>query len=366
MTARPPRASTKGEAKRPKARGATGSEKAERADKRRAASVVQTDQYERILDDEVVEVTELPAVPRLRMLVLESAPHLASAQGAIVASGHVVVIGATGREGIDKLRFAVGDVDAMLVGMPGGEPLIDAALAYGPRRPLVIAAYTCGAVEAARRAAAAGADLATVRPHDVERVAPLLLAAGRLLEQRDQISAAAGVPSGLDELDELDERGGAAAGGLVAFDELEHAAVRELARAERYGYPLSVAMFSVDIPPPAPPPGLRGILRARAANALVHALRDIDFAAGLDQERFLVLMPHTDRAAGADVARRIISAVAAGDPVTAAGRTFPPKVIGAVVAARPGEPDELTRLVHEITQLLEQAQATGASLAVET
>jgi hypothetical protein len=77
-------------------------------------------------------------------------------------------------------------------------------------------------------------------------------------------------------------------------------------------------------------------------------------------------MPDTDRAAGAEHARRLISAVAAGPPVTAAGRTFPPKVIGAVAGAEPGGELDLPRLVRDATQLLEQAQVTGASLAVES
>ena len=51
---------------------------------------------------------------------------------------------------------------------------------------------------------------------------------------------------------------------------------------------------------------------------------------------------------------------------TAAGRTFAPKVIGAVTAAPPGEAPELPSLVRDVTQLLEQAQVTGASLAVES
>jgi hypothetical protein len=76
-------------------------------------------------------------------------------------------------------------------------------------------------------------------------------------------------------------------------------------------------------------------------------------------------MPHTDRALGAEVARRIIGAVAAGDPVVAAGRAFPPRVIGAVAGAS-GEALDLPRLVQDATQLLEQAQMTGAQLAVET
>jgi hypothetical protein len=377
MTARPPRASTKGEGKgegkRARTRGSTHSDRDR--DKRRAASVVPTDRYERIGDDEILEVAELAsetgAPPRLRMLVLEVAPHLPLAQNAIVTAGHTVAIGAAGRDGIDRLRFAVGEVDAMLVGMPGGELLIDAAYALGPQRPVVIAAWTASAVEAARRSAAAGADLATVRPHDAERLAPILLAASRLVEQRrlaahpverpSTTDIYAGAPAPAFDLDHDPEPV-----GLLSAEPFAQAALRELARARRYGYPLAVAMFMLEVSPPPPPPGLRGILRARAGNALVHALRDVDLATELDQDRFLVVMPHTDRAGGAEVARRIIGAVAAGDPVTAAGRTFPPKVIGAVTAAPPGEVPELPSLVQDVTQLLEQAQVTGASLAVES
>src|SRR5712675_706058 len=100
MTTRPPRASTKGDGKRPKTRGATQSDKSDKADKRRSASIIPTDQFERIADDdvvEIVEVAELPEVAQLRVLVLEGASHLASAQSAIVRAGHVVVAGASGR-----------------------------------------------------------------------------------------------------------------------------------------------------------------------------------------------------------------------------------------------------------------------------
>jgi len=397
MTARPPRASTKGDTRRGKPRGATQSER-DKADKPRSASVVPTDRYERIGDDDVLEVTELPgpaelrAPPRLRLLVLETAPHLASAQGAIVAAGHAVAAGAAGQGAVDKLRLAIAGVDAMLVGMPGGEPLIEAALAQGVHRPVVIAAWTAGAVEATRRAAAAGADLATVRPHHVERLAPILLAAGRLIEQRrlmaappapDAAPAGPAEPAvdpdlgpdlepdlGLDlgpDIDiDIDVEPDADPAGLLPAELFAQAALRELERARSGGHALAVAMFVVDVAPPPPPPALRGILRARAGNALVHALRDVDLATELDQDRFLVVMPNTDRTTGAESARRIISAVAAGDPVTAVGRTFPPRVIGAVASAAEGDALDLPRLVRDVTQLLEQAQATGASLAVES
>ena len=416
MTARPPRASTKGDArapgkpKRARTRGATQSE---RDDDRRAPSALSTDRYERVGDDDVLEVTELPVPPspavaaRLRMLVLETAPHLAAAQAAIVGAGHAVAIAAAGRDGIEKLRFAIGDVDALLVGMPGGEPLIEAALALGARRPVVIAAWTSSALEAAKRAPAAGADLATVRPHHVERLAPLLLAASRLVEHRRLLAgsaapsvaqAAADEPgdaaapgaasdaaidladAGLDVVDvvdaaaidvdldfddDADGEGEGEGRSLLSAELFAQVAQRELERSRRDGEALAVAVFALDVPAPPPPPALRGIVRARAGNALVHALRAGDLATELDQDRFLVVMPDSDRAAGAEHARRIISAVAAGDPVTAVGRTFPPRVIGAVTAAS-GDELDLPRLVRDATQLLEQAQVTGASLAVES
>jgi len=362
MTSRPPRASTKGDGRRAKTRGATHGER-ERPSKR-ASTLGATDEFERIVEEAIVEVAELPAIPQLRMLVLETAAHLASAQGAIAAAGHVVVTGASGRDAIDKLRAAVGDVDALLVGLPGSEPLIDAALAH-PRRPIVIAASTCSAGEAVRRAAAAGADLATTRPHDLERLAPILLGAARLSYlRRTSAPAPRASEEVLDVFDAADS-GELDQGGLVTLAQLRDAATRELARAQTYGYALTVAMFGVELAPPAPAAVLRGIVRARCGNALVHALRDIDLATELDQDRFLVVMPLTERHAGADVARKILGAVAGREAVVAGGRTFPLKMIGAVVTAVAGAP-ALDALIADVTQLLEQAQISGASLAVET
>jgi len=383
MTARPPRAQSRSEGAGKRARTRSDRDRSERVDRRRAASAVPSERFESIGDEDVLEVSDLgtpgalvaPGAPdRLRMLVLEAAPHLAAAQSAIVAAGHAVAIGAAGREGIPKLRLAIAQADAMLVGMPGGEPLIEAALACGPQRPIVITAWTADALEATRRAAAAGSDLATVRPHDPERLAPILFAAVRLAEQqRRWASAGAAVPAGSaavpDEVDELaglelDLDADPDPGGLLSAERFAEVAERELTRARRYGYPVAVAVFLLDTAAP-PPAALRGILRARAGNALVHALRDIDLATELDHERFLVMMPCTERAAAGAVARRIISAVAAGDPVSAGGQSFPPRVIGAVSGAPSGGAPDLPRLVQDATQLLEQAQASGASLAVE-
>ncbi|HET7506151.1 MAG TPA: hypothetical protein VFK02_34265, partial [Kofleriaceae bacterium] len=183
-------------------------------------------------------------------------------------------------------------------------------------------------------------------------------------ELEDPGAALEGEPGGdLDVL--LDELSDREPGALQPLDVFQRAMDAELERARRYGYSLALAIFGLDIAP-EPPPGVRGIVRARAGNALVNAIRDVDLVTELDHDRFLVLMPYSDRVVASDLGRRIISAVAAADPVTAAGRTFPPRVIGAIVEVRTDETPPLSRLVQDAVQLLEQAFVTGASLAVES
>jgi PleD family two-component response regulator len=284
-------------------------------------------------------------------------------QAAVEAAGHVVIACGSGRDGIARIQHALRDeLDVVIVGLPGGEPIIDAAVALAPRRPVVLAASTGSAAEAIRRASEAGADLAMARPHDVERLAPLLLAASRLVDERRQAINARGSETMLRaRLDALVEP---EAGALQPFELFQRVLELELKRARRYAYPLAVALFALEIPPPAPPPGIRGILRARAGNALIHSIRDIDMATALDDERFLVLLPYTSLGGAAEVAHRILESVAAGTPVTAADRVFEPRVVGAVAGAGPGQPLSFARLMRDATRALEQARRDGAELAV--
>ena len=312
----------------------------------------------------VFDEEELAQVEQLRFAVYEQEVHLASAQGAIVAAGHVVVAGGSGTSGLSKVADQiVAGVDAVLVALPGGEPVIDIALAQEPRRPIVIAAVTGKASDGCARAIAAGADLAVVRPHDVERIAPALLAAARLHHERKLAQNARGAEAvlraKLEELQDPDLR------GLQPFEVFQRVLELELKRAKRFEYPLSVAMFAVEVPPPPPPAGIRGILRARAGNALIHTIRDIDLATQLDHERFLVLLPYTDLAGAAGLGRRVIAAVAKGDPVVSAGRSFVPRVVGAVAGARAGQELSFAKLMKDATLALAQARKDGAELAVQ-
>ncbi len=182
----------------------------------------------------------------------------AAAAQAIASAGHAVVANAAGEEGLETIKDAIteGGLDAVLVTLPGGEPLIDVALALEPRRPVVIAAVGGAAPDAIARAQTSGADLVAVRPHDAERLAPVLLAVARLVELRRELTNARGSEAVLrSRLEDLTD---ANTTGLQPFALFKRALEVELKRARRYKYPLAVAMFAVDVPPPAPPPGVRG------------------------------------------------------------------------------------------------------------
>ncbi len=340
------------------------------AKKRRAATEPSAKQPRRAVsaapleDSQLVEETVLPEVPALQIVVCEQAEHLAAIQAAITAAGHVVVAAGPARAAAELADVVRAEpIDALICGVPGGEAVIDAALALEPRRPVVIASLDGPALVATRRAAASGADLALVRPHDLDRVAPTLLAAARLHVERLAALTARGselvLRARLEELSDPEPR------GLQPFELFQRVLELEIKRAKRFEYPLSVALFAVEIPPPPPPAGIRGILRARAGNALIHTIRDIDLATQLDHERFLVLLPYTDVGGAARLGQRVIAAVAAGDPVVSAGRSFPPRLVGAVAGGRADEPINFAKLMKDATRALEQARRDGAELAVQ-
>lgn len=316
-------------------------------------------------DQQLVEEHALAEIPALRVGIYEQAAALAAVQRALLTCGHVAAAAASGRDGMRPILDAIraDSLDVVLVALPGGEPLIDAALALEPSRPIVIASCDARGVAAVHRAHAAGADLVACAPHDAGSLAPVMLAAARLAHERQAALAARGAEqilrARLEELSDPEPR------GLQPFEMFQRVLEIELKRAKRFDYALSVALFAVEIPPPPPPPGIRGILRARAGNALIHTIRDIDIATQIDHERFLVLLPYTDLKGAGGLARRVIEAVAAGDPVIAAGRTFPPRVVGAVAGGSLGQQVSLGKLMKDATRALEQARRDGADLAVQ-
>jgi hypothetical protein len=297
-------------------------------------------------------------VPPLQVVVFEDSAHLGSAQSAISAAGHILALGGSGRDGVPRAIEAIaeGEVDVVVAALPGGERVIDAALAVEPHRPVVIASLGGLPLDAIGRAQRAGADLALTRPHSLESIAPILLAASRLHLERRVASATRG--PGLDD-------GDPEARALVGYDVFERLLETEIKRARRYDYALSLALFALAVDAPAPPSFITGILRARAGNALIHALRDIDIATQVEHDRFVVLLPYTDLKAAAALGRRVIAAVAKADPVFATGRSFPLRLVGAIAGSPPGQVTSAAKLMKDATRTLEQARRDGAELAVQ-
>jgi hypothetical protein len=322
------------------------------------------------LDDETVEPARADRAQSemssssLRVAVFEDSVHLGSVQSAIGAAGHTIVVAGSGRDGAKKVIETLRErsIDVVLVALQGGESVIDAALSLEGRRPVVLACADGNPVAATQRAVAASADLVAVRPHDVGSLAPLLFAAARLMIERRVTASARGAEQALrarlDELADPEPR------GLLPFEMFQRVLELEIKRAKRFEYALSVALFAVEVTGPPPPPGIRGILRARAGNALIHTIRDIDVATQLDHERFLVLLPYTDLKGASGLARRVIAAVGAIDPVITAGRSMSPKLVGAVSSASLGQPVSFAKLVKDASRALDGARKDGADLAV--
>ncbi|MGE0546524.1 MAG: hypothetical protein AB7O24_05955 [Kofleriaceae bacterium] len=326
------------------------------------------------LDDGVGDVDEsadvddepAPAIPMLHVALHEAAPHLAAAERAIQIANHAVVVATTGREGMATVAHALaaGGVDAVVVGMPGGEIIIDAAHMVTPRRPVIIAAYNGLGTDAVINATNEGADLVTLRPHDPDRLAVVLLAAARLIDDRAHLRGARrGVGTSQVRWEDLtrDEPR-----GLLRFDVFQRVLEHELKSARRHHNPLSLAVFSVDVPLPALSSSLMKLVRARASLALLDAMRDFDLATELDSNRFLMLFPYTDLIEAAEVSRAVIAAVNAGEPVIADGRSVAYRLIGAVAGAAPGSTPSFARLVRDATRALERARNDGVDLLVST
>ncbi|MEZ4398768.1 MAG: hypothetical protein R3B06_02025 [Kofleriaceae bacterium] len=303
----------------------------------RAASAVPID------DDQVVEVAPLPPLPTARVALHEaSAEALAQARAACVAQGFAVAYAAVGATAVAEItRRLAGDAmpDVVVVGLPAGAAILDAARALEPRRPVLVAAVVGTGLAAAERAHGAGADLVTIRPHAVERLGPVLFAAAKLADERRR-----GVTSRGNEL-RLRERLGRIAGadgasGLQPMEFFQRALELEVKRARRYGYPLAVCMLR--LPPER---------RVAAMAALTAAVRDIDLPVEIADERVLVLLPYTDAAGAALVAHRVVAAM--GAPAAAG-----------VAGVAGGAPLALATLMRAAAAALREAVAGGPPVVV--
>jgi diguanylate cyclase (GGDEF)-like protein len=110
----------------------------------------------------------------------------------------------------------------------------------------------------------------------------------------------------------LQERLGRAGRSGRDLEFLKQLLLVEVKRSRRYGYPLAMAVLSVDgwerLVPELGAKG-RTALLAELLGVVSGTLRDIDIAVPFSEERLLVLMPHTPADGGLKVARRLCALV---------------------------------------------------------
>jgi diguanylate cyclase (GGDEF)-like protein len=234
---------------------------------------------------------------RATLLVADRNPRFLEKTGEILAeAGHTMVSATDGQAARMRLTR---ELDGMLVhaALPGlsGFALCRLAKERDPTLPVVImfsAEDERGEVEARR----AGADNWLVRPlkrlellyvvRDLISLRATYMRAQRNVEERDQAQRDAQVA------------GAPADSRLVQFELFKRLLGIELKRSQRYGFPLSVLLASLDTPPT---PGDRDILAAAARSAI----RDIDIPVAFAESDVLVVMPHTDLDGAKLVAERI-------------------------------------------------------------
>ncbi|MCB9559404.1 MAG: diguanylate cyclase [Kofleriaceae bacterium] len=213
------------------------------------------------------------------------------------------------------------------------------------------------------RAHAAGADLATLRPHDAARLGPVLMAAATIAAERARLLIAQGTEAMLRQRLAGTTRQDTAT-GLPSFDDFRRIMELELKRARRYGYALSVCQLAINAGDPPAPGAIGNELRLRVAAAIGQAIRDIDFPVEIAGDRFLVLLPYTDAAGATAVARRILIALRDGKPVRGAGRTWLPDVAIGVAGIAAGAPVSMAELMRHAGEALRQARGRGVELVV--
>jgi diguanylate cyclase (GGDEF)-like protein len=317
-------------------------------------------------DEQLVEEAELPPLPSARVAILEtSAAALAPARATVVAHGYEVAIAASGAAAIAQVIARLGQdpaPDVVLVGLPGGEAVLDAARALAPRRPVLIAAVPGAGKNAAERAHAAGADLIALRPHELERLGPVLVAAAQLAAERNELLTVRGTEARMR--DRLDRFGHADT--VTGFQQLEffqRVLELEIKRARRYGYPLSVCLLR-QIDPAKVPAAVKRDLRSRAATAVASAIRDIDMPVELAPDRFLVLLPYTDADNAALVAQRIVAAVDKHEPVRGNNQAWRASVVAGVSGVAAGGELSFAKLMRDAGAALRAAEDAGEAVMI--
>ncbi len=272
------------------------------------------------------------------LLVDESQPVVSAIRRDLEERGCEVDAAAPGdAERLEPSRYAA----ALVRGTGRGAAVIGALRAKDPLIPVVV--LFLDRKEAAASPDAFSADGVLVGPLTASAVGTVCAFATKLRELSERVRDLEG---------SLAQRG--ATRGELEF--LKKQLFLEVKRSRRYGYPLSIALLSLDGWADAAPK-----LAARARTALLGellgvvtgSLRDIDAAAPFAGERFIVMMPHTKAEGAMRVARRLCAKIR--------DRAEPPKLTASIgVAAHAGDGTvSFAALVKRAGEALARARAQG-------
>lgn len=289
---------------------------------------------------------------RATLLVADRNPRFLEKTAEILGEAGHNMIGANDGQAA-RLKLT-GQLDGLLVhaALPGlsGYALCRLAKEKDPTLPVVLmfsAEDEQGEVEAKR----AGADNWLVRPlkrlellyvvRDLVALRMTMMRAARNAEERNQARA------------EVDGTDGPPGSRLVQFELFKRVLGIELKRSQRYGFPLSILLASLDRDVAE---GDRDLL----ASAARSAIRDIDIPVAFGESEVLVVMPHTDLAGAQLVAERIRKRVRTGRAERGDGTTAS---IG-VVAVDGGQRLAFATMLAQVTRAQRQASRAGGDRIV--
>ena len=290
---------------------------------------------------------------RATLLVADRNPRFLEKTAEILSeAGHNMIAASDGQAARLKLT---GQLDGLLVhaALPGlsGYALCRLAKEKDPTLPVVLmfsAEDEQGEVEAKR----AGADNWLVRPlkrlellyvvRDLVTLRMTMMRAARNAEERNQAR---------EEAQSLNEP---ESSRLVQFELFKRVLGIELKRSQRYGFPLSILLASLDREVAN---GDRDLL----ASAARSAIRDIDIPVAFGESDVLVVMPHTDADGARLVAERIRKRVRASGAGRGGGGTT--ASIG-VVAADGGQRLTFATMLAQATRAQRQASRAGGDRVI--
>jgi PleD family two-component response regulator len=290
---------------------------------------------------------------RATLLVADRNPRFLEKTAEILgAAGHTMIAASDGQAARLKLTR---ELDGVLVhaALPGlsGYALCRLAKEKDPSLPVIImfsAEDEQGETEARR----ANADNWLVRP--LKRLELLYVVRYLLVLRATSLRAAKSAEERNAAREEVEAAGAPASSRLVQFELFKRLLGIELKRSQRYGFPLSILLASLDR---EATPAQRDLL----VQATHSAIRDIDIPVAFAESDVLIVMPHTDLDGGKLVAERIRKRVRAQGAGRAGGGST--ASIG-VVAAAGGARLTFATLLAQATRAQRQAARAGGDRVV--